>query len=253
MLELESFSADSKSVRPARKPGVLMLAMLSAVTRAARPGRLSAACSAAVVVSPTPITARTAVQECRRTRSTSGYAGEHSCERVRGPPIRGEDCCPCSCLIGTRAARLTARRRPGDPRGSRVARDGCDRAGPGLHDDSGARCAAGPSVLWRGASGSAPAAATGGRGAGAGADARGPCARRRPTARRCARSRCPASTVSRAAAAQLAPPVGVLQPGGDPLGPVLGRAGRARRGRAARTPSCGRARSTRRARSTPAA
>src|SRR6476619_6308848 len=82
-------SADSKSVRPARNPGVLMLAMLSAVTRERWARPLSAACRAVVVTSPTPITACTAVGECRRTRSTSGYAGEHSWERVRGPPIRG--------------------------------------------------------------------------------------------------------------------------------------------------------------------
>src|SRR6476469_1609375 len=85
-------SADSKSVRPARNPGVLMLAMLSAVTRERWARPLSAACSAVVVTSPTPtpITLGTAEEECRRTRSTSGYAGEHSEIRVRGPPIRGE-------------------------------------------------------------------------------------------------------------------------------------------------------------------
>src|SRR3954447_17794655 len=93
----EFFSADSKSVRPARKPGVLMLAMLSAVTRERSASPLSAACKAVVVTSPTPITGCTAVRarrtpgrECRRTRSTSGYAGEHSSDECCGPPIRGE-------------------------------------------------------------------------------------------------------------------------------------------------------------------
>src|ERR1700709_2764507 len=71
----ESFSADSKSVWPARKLGVLMLAMLSAVTRERSDRPLSAACSAAVVVSPTAIMARPGVEECRRTRSPAGYAG----------------------------------------------------------------------------------------------------------------------------------------------------------------------------------
>src|SRR3954470_22357553 len=75
---------DSKSTRPARKPGVLMLAMLSAVTRWrwARPSR--AAFSAEDVTSPITGTATG-----NRTRSTSGYA-EDTRERVLSPPIRGE-------------------------------------------------------------------------------------------------------------------------------------------------------------------
>src|SRR3954464_3464041 len=77
--------ADSKSVRPARKPGVLTFAMLSAVTRerSARPGR---AAGGAVEVT-SPIMRPTGGMS--RTRSTSGYA-EGTRERVRGPPIRGD-------------------------------------------------------------------------------------------------------------------------------------------------------------------
>src|SRR3954463_5260863 len=80
--------ADSKSVRPARKPGVLTFAMLSAVTRWrwASPDR--AACSAVDVESVIRLIGR-AAHGCSRTRSTSGYA-EGTRERVRGPPIRGE-------------------------------------------------------------------------------------------------------------------------------------------------------------------
>src|SRR3954453_7076668 len=81
-------SADSKSVRPARKPGVLTFAMLSAVTRWrwARPDR--AACRAVEVASVIRLIGR-AAHGGSRTRSTSGYA-EGTRERVRGPPIRGE-------------------------------------------------------------------------------------------------------------------------------------------------------------------
>src|ERR671929_135601 len=46
-----ALSADSKSVRPARKPGVLTLAMLSAVTRCRCASPERAACSAVMVVS----------------------------------------------------------------------------------------------------------------------------------------------------------------------------------------------------------
>src|SRR5687768_7837290 len=77
---------DSKSTRPARKPGVCRLAMLSAVTRLRWARPLSAACSAVDVASA--ITALLA-NGWGRTRSASGYA-EGTRERVRGPPIRGE-------------------------------------------------------------------------------------------------------------------------------------------------------------------
>src|SRR3954452_11292221 len=81
-------SADSKSVRPARKPGVFTFAMLSAVTRWrwASPDR--AACSAVEVLSVISVMGQIA-HGGSRTRSTSGYA-EGTRERVRGPPIRGE-------------------------------------------------------------------------------------------------------------------------------------------------------------------
>src|SRR5918912_1100681 len=77
-------NADSKSVRPARKPGVLTFAMLSAVTRWrwANPDR--AACNAVEVASVIIVMGRFA-HGCSRTRSTSGYA-EGTRERARGRP-----------------------------------------------------------------------------------------------------------------------------------------------------------------------
>src|SRR3954469_9415273 len=82
-------SEDSKSTRPARKPGVWMLAMLSAVTRwrCASPER--AACRVVEVVSPIRKLMERVADGSSRTRSTSGYA-EDTRERVRGPPIRGD-------------------------------------------------------------------------------------------------------------------------------------------------------------------
>src|SRR4051794_41572492 len=65
-------SADSKSVRPARKPGVLTLAMLSAMTRERSERPVSAACSVDVVTSV--IIVRTA-DEAGQTLSASRYGG----------------------------------------------------------------------------------------------------------------------------------------------------------------------------------
>src|SRR3954470_19462306 len=66
-------SPDSKSTRPARKPGVCRFAMLSAVTRCRWASPFRAECRADEVTSP--ITGRFLGQGSG-TRSASGYAGD---------------------------------------------------------------------------------------------------------------------------------------------------------------------------------
>src|SRR3954464_11260619 len=100
---ISAWSADSKSVRPARKPGVLMLGMLSAVTgrRWASPGgdplTLGHPREGAVqrrhgaVLDQHGTRRRSAVQDAAHIKGTSGYAASHARDaRAEGPPVRGE-------------------------------------------------------------------------------------------------------------------------------------------------------------------
>src|SRR3954462_13305345 len=70
-LRISPDRADSKSTRPARKPGVLTFEMLSAVTRCRGARPESAAGRAVEVASPI---IEQVDDGCSRTRSTSGYA-----------------------------------------------------------------------------------------------------------------------------------------------------------------------------------